>query len=129
MVKVDPQLVWLKEAEKRGMLIMVREGTKTIPSNTVIPLGQGNVGIIIAVTVPDGGCESAISAASAGSAVGAGPTMAAATAGTVSASRRSLRNAPPPGNIIITPLTSLASTKCSARSIPRQNLGAFKELQ
>jgi len=131
MVKADPQLAWLKEAEKRGDVDWrhvkeLHDSFKYSHSS----LGQGAMlAIIIVVTVLTAGAASAL-AASAGSAVGAGSTMAAATAGTVSASGAVVgATSAGLGNIIATAsLTSLASTGAVSTINNKGNLGAaFKE--
>ncbi|MDO7930378.1 DUF637 domain-containing protein [Pseudomonas sp. KFB-139] len=116
MVQADPQLAWLKEAEKRGDVDwrQVKELHDSFKySNS--SLGQGAMlAIMIIVTVLTAGAASTL-AASAGSFVGAGSTMAAATA-TTSAGL---------GNVIATAaLTSMASTAAVSTINNKGNLGA-----
>ncbi len=132
MVKADPQLAWLKEAEKRGdvdwrQVKELHDSFKYSHSS----LGQGAMlAIIIVVTVLTAGAASAL-AASAGSAVGAGSTMAAATAATAATSTTAAvaGTAAGLGNVIATAsLTSLASTGVVSTINNKGNLGAaFKE--
>ncbi|WP_411566013.1 filamentous hemagglutinin N-terminal domain-containing protein [Pseudomonas orientalis] len=132
MVKADPQLAWLKEAEKRGDVDWrhvkeLHDSFKYSHSS----LGQGAMlAIIIVVTVLTAGAASAL-AASAGSAVGAGSTMAAATAATAATSTTAAvaGTAAGLGNVIATAsLTSLASTGVVSTINNKGNLGAaFKE--
>ncbi|WP_350613805.1 HNH endonuclease [Pseudomonas sp. HY7a-MNA-CIBAN-0227] len=128
MVKADPQLAWLKEAEKRGDVDWrhvkeLHDSFKYSHSS----LGQGAMlAIIIVVTVLTAGAASAL-AASAGSAVGAGSTMAAATAATAATSTTAAvaGTAAGLGNIIATAsLTSLASTGVVSTINNKGNLGA-----
>jgi filamentous hemagglutinin len=132
MVKADPQLAWLKEAEKRGDVDWrhvkeLHDSFKYSHSS----LGQGAMlAIIIVVTVLTAGAASTL-AASAGSAVGAGSTMAAATAATAATTTSAAvaGTAAGLGNIIATAsLTSLASTGVVSTINNKGNLGtAFKE--
>ncbi|WP_426133455.1 filamentous hemagglutinin N-terminal domain-containing protein [Pseudomonas sp. PWP3-1b2] len=132
MVKADPQLAWLKEAEKRGDVDWrhvkeLHDSFKYSHSS----LGQGAMlAIIIVVTVLTAGAASAL-AASAGSAVGAGSTMAAATTATAATSTTAAvaGTAAGLGNVIATAsLTSLASTGVVSTINNKGNLGAaFKE--
>ncbi|AZF08401.1 Putative large exoprotein, ShlA/HecA/FhaA family [Pseudomonas sp. R2-37-08W] len=132
MVKADPQLAWLKEAERRGDVDWrhvkeLHDSFKYSHSS----LGQGAMlAIIIVVTVLTAGAASAL-AASAGSAVGAGSTMAAATAATAATSTTAAvaGTAAGLGNVIATAsLTSLASTGVVSTINNKGNLGAaFKE--
>ncbi|WP_177063615.1 two-partner secretion domain-containing protein, partial [Pseudomonas gingeri] len=118
MVQADPQLAWLKEAEKRGdvdwrQVKEVHDSFKYSSSS----LGQGAMlAIIIVVTVLTAGAASTL-AASAGSAAGfgAGTTMAAATA-TTSAGL---------GNIVASAvMTSMASSAAVSTINNKGNLGA-----
>ncbi len=132
MVKADPQLAWLKEADRRGDVDWrhvkeLHDSFKYSHSS----LGQGAMlAIIIVVTVLTAGAASAL-AASAGSAVGAGSTMAAATAATAATSTTAAvaGTAAGLGNVIATAsLTSLASTGVVSTINNKGNLGAaFKE--
>ena len=129
MVKADPQMAWLKDAEKRGdvdwkLIQETHESYKYSNSS----LGQGAMlAIIIIVTVLTAGGASAL-AASAGSAVGAGAgsTMAAATAATAATSTSAAVAATSAGlgNIIATgALTSLAGTGVVSTINNKGNLG------
>ncbi|WP_078742815.1 two-partner secretion domain-containing protein [Pseudomonas fluorescens] len=132
MVKADPQLAWLKEAETRGdvdwrQVQEMHDSFRYSHSS----LGQGAMlAIIIIVTVLTAGGASAL-AASAGSAVGAGSTMAAATAGVAATSTTAAVAATTAGlgNVIATAsLTSLASTGVVSTINNKGNLGAaFKD--
>ncbi|WP_408005492.1 DUF637 domain-containing protein [Pseudomonas huanghezhanensis] len=129
MVKADPDLAWLKEAEKRGDVDwkLIKE-THDAYKYSNSSLGQGAMlAIIIIVTVLTAGAASAL-AASAGSAVGAGAgsTMAAATAATASAGAATAGL----GNVIATAaLTSMASTGAVSVINNKGNLGAtFKDV-
>ncbi|MGF6706417.1 DUF637 domain-containing protein [Pseudomonas frederiksbergensis] len=132
MVKADPQLAWLKEAEKRGDVDWrhvkeLHDSFKYSHSS----LGQGAMlAIIIVVTVLTAGAASTFAAA-AGSAAGAGSTMAAATAATAATTTSAAvaGTAAGLGNIIATAsLTSLASTGVVSTINNKGNLGAaFKE--
>ncbi|WP_095054698.1 DUF637 domain-containing protein [Pseudomonas sp. Irchel s3b2] len=132
MVKADPQLAWLKEAEKRGDVDWrhvkeLHDSFKYSHSS----LGQGAMlAIIIVVTVLTAGAASTLAAA-AGSAAGAGSTMAAATAATAATTTSAAvaGTAAGLGNIIATAsLTSLASTGVVSTINNKGNLGAaFKE--
>ncbi|MBX8537701.1 DUF637 domain-containing protein, partial [Pseudomonas cichorii] len=122
MVQADPQLAWLKEAEKRGDVDwrQVKELHDSFKySNS--SLGQGAMlAIMIIVTVLTAGAASAL-AASAGSFVGAGSTMAAATAATASASAAAAGL----GNVIATAaLTSMAGTAVVGTINNKGNIGA-----
>ncbi|VVP30827.1 hypothetical protein PS862_04358 [Pseudomonas fluorescens] len=132
MVKADPQLAWLKEAENRGDVDWrhvkeLHDSFKYSHSS----LGQGAMlAIIIVVTVLTAGAASTLAAA-AGSAAGAGSTMAAATAATAATTTGAAvaGTAAGLGNIIATAsLTSLASTGVVSTINNKGNLGAaFKE--
>ncbi|WP_425518848.1 RNase A-like domain-containing protein, partial [Pseudomonas lijiangensis] len=122
MVQADPQLAWLKEAEKRGDVDwrQVKELHDSFKySNS--SLGQGAMlAIMIIVTVLTAGAASAL-AASAGSFVGAGSTMAAATAATASTSAAAAGL----GNVIATAaLTSMAGTAVVGTINNKGNIGA-----
>ncbi|WP_206336007.1 DUF637 domain-containing protein, partial [Pseudomonas viridiflava] len=126
MVKADPQLAWLKEAEKRGdvdwrQIKELHESFKYTNSS----LGQGAMlAIIIIVTALTAGAASGL-AASAGSmaGAGAGSTMAAATVGASAASAGL-------GNVIATAaLTSVASNAAVSVINNKGNIGAtFKDI-
>jgi filamentous hemagglutinin len=128
MVKADPDLAWLKDAEKRGDVDwqLIRETHESFKySNS--SLGQGAMlAIIIIVTVLTAGAASA-AVASASTAMGAtaGGTMAAASAATATAAATSAGL----GNVIAASvLTSMASTAAVSTINNKGNLGAvFKE--
>jgi filamentous hemagglutinin len=132
MVKADPQMAWLKDAEKRGDVDwkLIKETHDSYKySNS--SLGQGAMlAIIIIVTVLTAGGASAL-AASAGNAVGAGSTMAAATTATAATSTSAAVAATSAGlgNVIATgALTSLAGTGAVSVINNKGNLGAaFKD--
>ncbi|MEE5118997.1 filamentous hemagglutinin N-terminal domain-containing protein [Pseudomonas alliivorans] len=125
MVKADPQLAWLKDAEKRGdvdwrLVKEIHESFKYGSSS----LGQGAMlAIIIIVTALTAGAASTL-AASAGSMMGAGAgsTMAAATVGGATSAGL--------GNVIATAaLTSMASNAAVSVINNRGNIGAtFKDI-
>ncbi len=120
MVKADPQLAWLKEAEQRGDVNwqQVKELHDSFKySNS--GMGQGAMlAVIIVVTALTAGAASAL-AASAGSTVGAGATMAAGyttAAGVVVPAGL--------GNIMTSAvLTSLASTGAVSLINNKGNVG------
>lgn len=134
MVKADPQLAWLKEAEKRGDVDwrLIKETHDSYKySNS--SLGQGAMlAIIIIVTVLTAGTASA-AVASASTAMGAtaGGTMAAASAATAATATAAATSATAAGlgNVIATGmLTSMASTAAVSTINNKGNLGAaFKE--
>lgn len=121
MVKADPDLAWLKDAEKRGDVDwkLIKE-THDAYKYSNSSLGQGAMlAIIIIVT--------ALTAGVASGAVGvmasaqAGTTMAAATAATATASATTAGL----GNMIATAaLTSMASTAAVSVINNKGNLGA-----
>ncbi|MBX8502717.1 DUF637 domain-containing protein, partial [Pseudomonas lijiangensis] len=128
MVQADPQLAWLKEAEKRGDVDwrQVKELHDSFKySNS--SLGQGAMlAIMIIVTVLTAGAASAL-AASAGSFVGAGSTMAAATAATTATATTAATAATAAGlgNVIATAaLTSMAGTAVVGTINNKGNIGA-----
>jgi filamentous hemagglutinin len=127
MVKADPQLAWLKDAEKRGDVDwrQVKELHDSFKySNS--GMGQGAMlAVIIIVTIVTAGGASAL-AASAGSAVGAGSTMAAGTAAVAATSTSAAVAATSAGlgNMMATAaLTSLASTGAVSTINNKGNLG------
>ena len=127
MVKADPQLAWIKEAEKRGDVDwrQVKELHDSFKySNS--GMGQGAMlAVIIIVTIVTAGGASAL-AASAGSAVGAGSTMAAGTAAVAATSTSAAVAATSAGlgNMMATAaLTSLASTGAVSTINNKGNLG------
>ncbi|WP_439851659.1 DUF637 domain-containing protein [Pseudomonas syringae] len=121
MVKADPQLAWIKDAEQRGDVDwrQVKELHDSFKYNNS-GMGQAAMlAVIIIVTVVTAGGASAL-AASAGSAVGAGSTMAAGTLATASASATSAGL----GNMMATAaLTSMASTGAVSVINNKGNLG------
>nr|WP_256676832.1 DUF637 domain-containing protein [Pseudomonas sp. H3(2019)] len=140
MVKADPQLAWLKDAEKRGdvdwrQIKEVHDSFKYDHSG----LGQGAMlAIIIIVTVLTAGAAStAVASASTAMGATAGGTMAAATTATAAtaatattaATAATVATSAGLGNIIATAsLTSLASTGVVSTINNKGNLGAaFKE--
>ncbi|WP_283190191.1 filamentous hemagglutinin N-terminal domain-containing protein [Pseudomonas sp. PMCC200344] len=134
MVKVDPQLAWLKEAEKRGDVDwqLVKETHESFKYDQS-SLGQGAMlAIIIIVTVLTAGAASA-AVASASTAMGAtaGGTMAAASAATAATatSAATAATAAGLGNVIAAGmLTSMAGTAAVSTINNKGNLGAaFKE--
>lgn len=121
MVKADPQLAWIKEAEKRGdvdwrQVKELHDSFKYSHSG----MGQGaTLAVIIIVTIVTAGGASTL-AASAGSAMGAGSTMAAATAATATTSA----TAAGLGNMMATAaLTSMASTGAVSFINNKGNIG------
>ncbi len=135
MVQADPQLAWLKEAEKRGdvdwrLIKETHESFKYSSSS----LGQGAMlAIIIIVTVLTAGAASA-AVASASTAMGAtaGGTMAAASAATAATATAAATSATAAGlgNVIATGvLTSMASTAAVSTINNKGNIGAtFKDV-
>nr|WP_316851796.1 DUF637 domain-containing protein [Pseudomonas sp. MIS38] len=131
MVKADPQLAWLKEAEKRGdvdwkLIKETHESFKYSSSS----LGQGAMlVIIIIVTVLTAGAASAAVGSFAGATAGSGTAMAAA--GTASASAVAggaavgSTVAAGLGNVMASAvLTSMASTAAVSTINNKGNLGA-----
>ena len=135
MVQADPQLAWLKDAEKRGdvdwrLIKETHESFKYSSSS----LGQGAMlAIIIIVTVLTAGAASA-AVASASTAMGAtaGGTMAAASAATAATATAAATSATAAGlgNVIATGvLTSMASTAAVSTINNKGNIGAtFKDV-
>ncbi|WAH59582.1 filamentous hemagglutinin N-terminal domain-containing protein [Pseudomonas silvicola] len=120
MVKADPQLAWLKQAEQRGDVNwqQVKELHESFKYNNS-GMGQGAMlAVIIVVSALTAGAASAL-AASAGSTVGAGATMAAGyttAAGVVVPAGL--------GNVIATAaLTSMASTGAVSLINNKGNVG------
>ncbi|WP_423814595.1 adhesin [Pseudomonas viridiflava] len=125
MVKANPQLAWLKDAEKRGDVDwrLVKEIHESFEYGSS-SLGQGAMlAIIIIVTALTAGAASTL-AASAGSMMGAGAgsTMAAATVGGATSAGL--------GNVIATAaLTSMASNAAVSVINNRGDIGAtFKDI-
>jgi len=122
MVQADPQLAWLKDAEKRGdvdwrQIKELHDSYKYSNSS----LGAGAMlAIIIIVTVLTAGTASTL-VASAGESLGMGSTMAAATTATATTAATSAGL----GNIIGTAvLTSMAGTGAVSVINNKGNLGA-----
>ncbi|PRW84757.1 cytidine deaminase-like fold-containing protein [Pseudomonas fluorescens] len=113
MAKADPQLAWLKEAEKRGdvdwrQVQELHDSFKYSHSS----LGQGAMlAIIIVVTVLTAGAASSVAGAAAGASAGSGTAMAAAgSSAMVSAGTAVGTAAAGWGNVMATAaLTSVAS--------------------
>ncbi|MFJ5238029.1 filamentous hemagglutinin N-terminal domain-containing protein [Pseudomonas neuropathica] len=130
MVKADPQLAWLKEAEKRGdvdwKLIKETHDSFKYSSSS---LGQGAMlVIIIIVTVLTAGAASTV-VASASTAMGASAsgTMAAASAATAATatSAATAATAAGLGNVMASAvLTTMASTAAVSTINNKGNLGA-----
>ncbi|CAI8706834.1 filamentous hemagglutinin [Pseudomonas chlororaphis] len=121
MVQADPQLAWLKDAEKRGdvdwrKVQEVHESFKYSHSG----LGQGAMlAVIIIVTVLTAGAASAAVGAATNAA--AGSTMAAATTATATTAATSAGL----GNVIASAaLTSMASTGAVSVINNKGNIGA-----
>ncbi|UZE31254.1 two-partner secretion domain-containing protein [Pseudomonas asplenii] len=122
MVQADPQLAWLKDAEKRGdvdwrQIKELHDSYKYSNSS----LGAGAMlAIIIIVTVLTAGTASTL-VASAGESLGMGSTMAAATTATATSAATSAGL----GNIIGSAvLTSMAGTGAVSVINNKGNLGA-----
>nr|WP_282371157.1 DUF637 domain-containing protein [Pseudomonas sp. PS02290] len=117
MVKADPELAWLKDAEKRGDVDwkLIKE-THDAYKYSNSSLGQGAMlAIIIIVTVLTAGAASGAVGVMAGAEAGSGAVMAAGTA----ASAAGL------GNVMATAaLTSMASTAAVSVINNKGNLGA-----
>ncbi|QAY92217.1 filamentous hemagglutinin N-terminal domain-containing protein [Pseudomonas sp. ACM7] len=136
MVQADPQLAWLKEAEKRGDVDwrLIKETHESFKySNS--SLGQGAMlVIIIIVTVLTAGAASAAAGTAAGATAGSGTAMAAA--GTASASAVAGGAAVGStvgaglGNMMASAvLTSMASTAAVSTINNKGNVGAaFKDV-
>ncbi|NUE79334.1 cytidine deaminase-like fold-containing protein [Pseudomonas protegens] len=132
MVQADPQLAWLKEAEKRGdvdwrRVKEVHDSYKYSHSG----LGQGAMlAIIIIVTVLTAGAASgAVGTAFAGAgSAGSGTVMAAGGVSTVGASAGTFVAAGWGNAMVTAGLTSMASTGAVSVINNKGNLGAaFKE--
>jgi len=121
MVKADPDLAWLKDAEKRGDVDwkLIKE-THDAYKYSNSSLGQGAMlAIIIIVTALTAGVASG--AVGAMASAQAGTTMAAATAATATASATTAGL----GNMIATAaLTSMASSAAVSVINNKGNLGA-----
>jgi filamentous hemagglutinin len=126
MVKADPDLAWLKDAEKRGdvdwKLIKETHDSYKYSSSS---LGQGAMlAIIIIVTVLTAGAASG--AVGAMASAQAGTTMAAATAGTAATATAAATSGTVAGlgNVMATAaLTSMASTAAVSVINNKGNLG------
>ncbi|WP_460159353.1 two-partner secretion domain-containing protein [Pseudomonas sp. S3_H09] len=125
MVKADPQLAWLKEAEKRGdvdwrKVKEVHESFKY--SNSSLGAGAMLV-IVIVVTVLTAGAASAAVGTAASATAGSGTAMAAATtAEAIAAGTQAV--AAGWGNIMVsTAVTSMASTGAVSLINNQGNLG------
>ncbi|WP_458723306.1 two-partner secretion domain-containing protein [Pseudomonas brenneri] len=140
MVKADPQLAWLKDAEKRGDVDwrQVREVHESFKySNS--SLGQGAMlAIIIVVTVLTAGAASAGVGTLAGATAGSGSAMAAGTAATAATAATATTAATAAtsavaagwGNVMATAaLTSVASNSAVSFINNGGNIGAtFKDI-
>ncbi|EIK60998.1 putative toxin [Pseudomonas lactis] len=140
MVKADPQLAWLKEAEKRGDVDwrQVREVHESFKySNS--SLGQGAMlAIIIVVTVLTAGAASAGVGTLAGATAGSGSAMAAGTAATAATAATATTAATAAtsavaagwGNVMASAvLTSVASNSAVSFINNGGNIGAtFKDI-
>jgi filamentous hemagglutinin len=118
MVKADPQLAWLKEAEARGdvdweRVQEVHDSFKYSNSG----LGQGAaIALAIAITAMTSGAASAAVGSMAGATAGSGTVMAAGVAGGAAAGF---------GNAAATAvLTSMAATAAVSTVNNRGNLGS-----
>lgn len=131
MVQADPQLAWLKDAEKRGdvdwKLIKETHDSFKYSSSS---LGQGAMlAIIIIVTVLTAGAASAAVGTAASAAAGSGTAMAAAGTATASAvaggAAVGSTVAAGLGNVMASAiLTSMASTAAVSTINNKGNLGA-----
>ncbi|WP_237881713.1 two-partner secretion domain-containing protein [Pseudomonas sp. PGPR40] len=126
MVKADPQLAWVKEAEKRGdvdwrQVKEVHDSFKYSHSN----LGQGAMlAIIIIVTILTAGAASGLAGAAAGAQAGTASAMAAATTAEAVAAGATYVGAGW-GNVMATAaMTSMASTGAVSVINNKGNLGA-----
>ncbi|WP_421557163.1 DUF637 domain-containing protein [Pseudomonas canadensis] len=128
MVKADPQLAWLKEAEKRGdvdwrQVKEIHESFKYSNSG----MGQAAMlAIIIIVTVLTAGGASALAGGAAGATAGSGTAMAAGTAATAATATTAgtAATAAGFGNMMATAaLTSMASTGAVSVINNKGNLG------
>ncbi|WP_241015393.1 DUF637 domain-containing protein [Pseudomonas frederiksbergensis] len=128
MVKADPQLAWIKEAEKRGdvdwrQVKEVHDSFKYSHSS----LGQGAMlAIIIIVTILTAGAASGLAGAAAGAQAGTAATsaMAAATTAEAVAAGATYVGAGW-GNVMATAaMTSMASTGAVSVINNKGNLGA-----
>ncbi|KPY45910.1 filamentous hemagglutinin [Pseudomonas savastanoi pv. retacarpa] len=125
MVKADPQLAWIKDAEKRGdvdwrQVKELHDSFKYSHSG----MGQGAMlAVIIIVTVLTAGGASALAGGAAGATAGSGSAMAAATTSQALAAGASY-TAAGWGNVMATAaLTSMASTGAVSVINNKGNLG------
>ncbi|WP_454846395.1 two-partner secretion domain-containing protein [Pseudomonas farris] len=133
MVQADPQLAWLKDAEKRGdvdwrLIKETHESFKYSSSS----LGQGAMlAIIIIVTVLTAGAASAAVGAAASAGAGSGTAMAAAGSTAMVSAGTAVGTATAGiGNIAASAvLTSMASTAAVSTINNKGNVGAaFKDV-
>ncbi|MGY2168258.1 two-partner secretion domain-containing protein [Pseudomonas gingeri] len=126
MVKADPQMAWLKDAEKRGdvdwrQVKEIHDSFKYSNSS----LGQGAMlAIIIIVTVLTAGAASAAVGTAAGAGAGSGSVMAAATTSQALAAGASYTAAGWGNAMATAALTSAASTGAVSVINNKGNLGA-----
>ena len=131
MVQADPQLAWLKDAEKRGdvdwrQVQEVHDSFKYSHSG----LGQGAMlAIIIVVTALTAGAASGPLGAAAGASAGSGTAMAAAGSSTmVTAGTATGVAAAGWGNVMVTTaLSSMAGTAAASTINNKGNLGKVLE--
>jgi len=133
MVKADPQLAWLKEAEARGdvdwQLIKETHESFKYSSSGMGPAAM--LAVIIIVTVLTAGAASGAVGSVAGAGAGSGSAMAAAgSSAMVSAGTAVGTAAAGAGNLIASAaLTSVASTAAVSTINNKGNLGAvFKDV-
>ncbi len=131
MVQADPQLAWLKDAEKRGdvdwrQVQEVHDSFKYSHSG----LGQGAMlAIIIVVTALTAGAASGPLGAAAGASAGSGTAMAAAgSSAMVTAGTATGVAAAGWGNVMVTTaLSSMAGTAAASTINNKGNLGNVLE--
>ncbi|MDY4302943.1 filamentous hemagglutinin N-terminal domain-containing protein [Pseudomonas salmasensis] len=131
MVQADPQLAWLKDAEKRGdvdwrQVQEVHDSFKYSHSG----LGQGAMlAIIIVVTALTAGAASGPLGAAAGASAGSGTAMAAAgSSAMVTAGTATGVAAAGWGNVMVTTaLSSMAGTAAASTINNKGNLGKVLE--
>ena len=127
MVKADPQLAWLKEAEKRGdvdwrKVQEMHDSFKYSHSS----LGQGAMlAIIIVVTALTAGAASGALGAAAGAGAGSGTAMAAAGSSAMVTAGTAVGTAAAGwGNVMITTaLSSMAGTAAASTINNKGNMG------
>ncbi|AZF24534.1 Putative large exoprotein, ShlA/HecA/FhaA family [Pseudomonas sp. R2-60-08W] len=127
MVKADPQLAWLKEAEKRGDVdwIKVQEMHDSFKYSHS-SLGQGAMlAIIIVVTALTAGAASGALGAAAGAGAGSGTAMAAAGSSAMVTAGTAVGTAAAGwGNVMITTaLSSMAGTAAASTINNKGNMG------